>query len=99
METSVLVAYATKHGATAGIAEKIGEVLRESGLACDVKLAAAVDDLTPYQAVVLGSAVYMGAWRKEAASVVSPATISTCGSSAHARLSSLRGSRARHRTR
>ncbi|MFN8465079.1 MAG: flavodoxin domain-containing protein [Caldilineaceae bacterium] len=67
MATSVLVAYATKHGATAGIAERIGEVLRQAGLACDVKLAATVDDLTPYQAVVLGSAVYMGAWRKEAA--------------------------------
>ncbi len=70
MATSVLVAYATKHGATAGIAEKIGEVLREAGLACDVKLAATVDDLTHYQAVVLGSAVYMGAWRKEAAKLL-----------------------------
>jgi menaquinone-dependent protoporphyrinogen oxidase len=66
MVTSVLVAYATKHGATAGIAEKIGEVLRDAGLACDVKLAGTVADLAPYQAVVLGSAVYMGAWRKEA---------------------------------
>ncbi len=70
MATTVLVAYATKHSATAGIAEKIGEELREAGLACDVKPAATVDDLTSYQAVVLGSAVYMGAWRKEAAKLL-----------------------------
>jgi menaquinone-dependent protoporphyrinogen oxidase len=67
METRVLVAYATKYGATAGIADKIGQVLREAGLACDVKPAAEVGDLRSYQAVVLGSAVYMGVWRKEAA--------------------------------
>ena len=66
METRVLVAYATKYGATAGIAEKIGQVLREARLAVDVKLAGEVRDLAPYGAVVLGSAVYIGRWRKEA---------------------------------
>ena len=67
MENRVLVTYATKHGATAGIAEKIAQVLREAGLAVDLKPAGQVADVTPYQAVVLGSAVYMGRWRKEAA--------------------------------
>ena len=67
MEAPVLVAYATKYGATAEIAEKIGEVLREAGLQTDVMAAAKVTDLIPYQAVVLGSAVYMGKWRDEAA--------------------------------
>ena len=66
METRVLVAYATKYGATAGIAEKIGQVLQEAGLAVDVKPAGQAGDLAAYQAVVLGSAVYMGRWRKEA---------------------------------
>jgi menaquinone-dependent protoporphyrinogen oxidase len=66
MDVQVLVAYATKYGATAEIAEKIGQVLRQAGLRTDVLPADRVHDLTPYQAVVLGSAVYIGRWRKEA---------------------------------
>ena len=66
MESQVLVAYATKYGATAEIAEKIGEVLRQAGLPSDVVPADRVGNLGAYQAVVLGSAVYMGQWRKEA---------------------------------
>lgn len=67
METQVLVAYGTKHDATAGIAEKIGQVLREAGLAVDVQPAGQAGDPAAYDAVVLGSAVYIGRWRKEAA--------------------------------
>ncbi len=67
METRVLVVYATKYGATAGIAEKIGQVLQEAGLSVDVQPADQAGDPTAYQAVVLGSAVYIGRWRKEAA--------------------------------
>jgi len=62
----VLVAYASKRGATAEIAEKIGQVLEQAGLAVDVQPADRVSDLTPYRTVVLGSAVYIGRWRKEA---------------------------------
>jgi menaquinone-dependent protoporphyrinogen oxidase len=66
MDTQVLVAYATKYGATAEIAEKIGQVLGEAGLRAEVLPADRVSDLSPYEAVVLGSAVYIGRWRKEA---------------------------------
>ncbi len=66
MDVQVLVAYATKYGATAEIAEKIGQVLREVGLRADVLSVDRIGDLTSYQAVVLGSAVYVGQWRKEA---------------------------------
>ena len=66
MDKQVLVAYATKYGATAEIAEKIGEVLRQAGLPTDVLPADRVGDLSAYKAVVLGSAVYIGQWRKEA---------------------------------
>ncbi len=63
----VLVAYATKHGATTEIAEKIAQVLRQAGLEADVLPADRVNDLSAYQGIVLGSAVYIGRWRKEAA--------------------------------
>ena len=62
----VLVTYATKHGATAEIAEKIGEILTKEGLQTDVLPVKQVRDLTLYTAVILGSAVYVGRWRKEA---------------------------------
>ena len=67
MEKKVLVAYASKRGATAEIAERIGEVLEGRGLTADVLPADQVSDLAPYGAVVLGSAVYIGRWRKQAA--------------------------------
>jgi menaquinone-dependent protoporphyrinogen oxidase len=66
MDKQVLVAYATKYGATAEIAEKIGQVLRQEGLTTDVLPADRVNGLASYWAVVLGSAVYIGRWRKEA---------------------------------
>jgi menaquinone-dependent protoporphyrinogen oxidase len=61
------VTYATKYGATAEIAEKIGQVLRQAGLHTNVLPVDRVRDLSSYKAVVLGSAVYIGRWRKEAA--------------------------------
>jgi menaquinone-dependent protoporphyrinogen oxidase len=69
MDKQVLVAYATKYGATAEIAEKIGQVLRQAGLTADVLPADPAfgrADLSGYKAVILGSAVYIGQWRKEA---------------------------------
>jgi menaquinone-dependent protoporphyrinogen oxidase len=66
MDNRVLVAYASKYGATAEIAEKIAQVLRQAGLNTDVFPAGRVRDLNPYAAVVLGSAVYIGKWVKEA---------------------------------
>lgn len=67
MSEIVLVAYASKHGATAEMAAAIGDALQRAGLTVDVT---PVDSAPPpwgYYAVVLGSAIYMGAWRKEAA--------------------------------
>jgi len=67
MTNSILIAYASKYGATAEIAEKIGEVPRQAGLSTEVQAVDRVRDLTAYKAVVLGSAVYIGRWRKQAA--------------------------------
>lgn len=66
MPNRILVAYATKYGATEQIAQKIGEVLRQTGLKADVLPVDQVETLTTYQGVILGSAVYTGHWRKEA---------------------------------
>ena len=66
MEEKVLVAYATKYGATQGIAERVGQTLREAGLQVDVLPADRAGDPGTYAAVVLGSGVYMGQWRKPA---------------------------------
>jgi menaquinone-dependent protoporphyrinogen oxidase len=67
MTSNILVAFATKHGGTTGIAEAIGRTLRESaGLQVGVRPAAEVRDLADYQAVIVGSAVYMGNWQKDA---------------------------------
>lgn len=61
-----LVTYATKKGSTAGIAEAIGEELKRMGLEADVRPVEEVRDVRPYDAVILGSAIYFGKWRKEA---------------------------------
>ena len=66
MNDKVLVAYATKYGATAEIAEKIGEVLRQASLQVDVIDAERAGNVESYDEVVLGSAIYAGSWRKEA---------------------------------
>jgi len=64
--THVLVAYASKRGATAEIAEAIADALRQAGLEVDCRAAGEVGDLDSYNAVVLGSAVYMKRWQGDA---------------------------------
>lgn len=63
---NVLVAYASKHGSTAEIAEAVTQTLRDLGLNADCVGAGEVADLEPYDAVILGSAVYMKRWRGDA---------------------------------
>ncbi len=62
----VLVAYASAHHSTEEIAATIAGTLREAGLEVDLRPAEEVRDVTPYGAVVLGSAVYMLRWLKPA---------------------------------
>lgn len=66
MATKVLVAYATKHGSTKEIAEKVAEVLGNAGLAVDLYNVKEAPDPSACDAVVVGAAAYMGRWRKEA---------------------------------
>ena len=62
----VLVVYASRHGATRGIAQRIGEVLRTEGLEVDIAPAGHASGVGMADAVVVGSGVYMGTWLKEA---------------------------------
>src|SRR5512135_3636658 len=64
--TCVLVAYASKNGSTAEIAEAIAKELRAHKLDVDCLEAGDVRQLDSYQAVVLGSAVYMKRWQGSA---------------------------------
>ncbi|MFF0341413.1 flavodoxin domain-containing protein [Kribbella sp. NPDC004875] len=66
MSEKVLVSYATMMGATASIAGAIGARLRAAGLEADVREIGAVQAVTPYDAVLFGSAIYEGRWRPEA---------------------------------
>lgn len=69
MTRRILVAYATKHGSTAEIATAIGEEIRSAGYDVDVLNArdlAGARALEPYDAVVLGSALYAAHWQRDA---------------------------------
>ena len=67
---STLVVYASKHGATCGITERIAARLGEAGQEAEVRPVEAAGDLTSYEAFVVGSAVYAGHWQKEASAFV-----------------------------
>ena len=58
----VLVAAASRHGATQEIADAIGRTLDAEGVHASVTPIAEAGDPTGYDAVILGSAVYMGHW-------------------------------------
>ena len=64
--THVLVAVASRYGATFEIAEAIGATLADTGLDVAVRRAEDVEGLGGYDAAILGSAVYMGRWLEPA---------------------------------
>jgi menaquinone-dependent protoporphyrinogen oxidase len=62
----VLVAYASKMGGSKEIAEGIGTALADRGLPVDVSAAENADAPSGYDAVIVGSGLYAGRWRKPA---------------------------------
>ena len=66
----ILVAYASQHGATRGIADRIAEQLRLAGYVAEARPAGDAGDLTAYNAFVVGGAAYIGRWLKDASEFV-----------------------------
>lgn len=64
----ILVTYASKYGATKGIAERIARTLDAAGHRTTVRPIGG--DLGGYDAYVIGSAVYLGKWLPDARKVV-----------------------------
>jgi menaquinone-dependent protoporphyrinogen oxidase len=60
-----LIVHASRHGGTAGIAERIGEVLQARGIETTVRPASDRPDPATFDVVVVGSGVYMGSWLSE----------------------------------
>ncbi len=66
----MLVAVSSKHGSTKEIAESIGTTVREAGIEVEVVDAQQVESVAPYDAVIVGSAVYLGRWMGPARDLV-----------------------------
>ena len=67
----VLITAATRHGSTFEIASGIEDVLHTAGIETVLTVPERVTDLTGYDAVILGSAVYAGHWLEPAKQFVS----------------------------
>ncbi len=66
MDHKILIAYATRAGSTAEVAQKIAEVIAAKGLEVEVLPVRKVKDLAPYRAVIVGSAIRAAHWLPEA---------------------------------
>lgn len=62
----VLVAYGSKMGGTAGIAERLADTLRGRGHEVTLAPAGKAPRRERFDAVVVGSGLYAGRWRREA---------------------------------
>jgi menaquinone-dependent protoporphyrinogen oxidase len=62
----VLVAYASRHGSTKGIAERLAEKITSAGHVASAVPVREVRDAAGYDAFVVGSAAYLFHWLKDA---------------------------------
>ncbi|MGE0538733.1 MAG: flavodoxin domain-containing protein [Dehalococcoidia bacterium] len=63
---NAVVVAASRHGSTREIAQVIADELRRAGIETALRDARTVEEIGGYDAVILGSAVYMGNWLPEA---------------------------------
>jgi menaquinone-dependent protoporphyrinogen oxidase len=62
----VLITYGSERGGTAGLAYMLKAALAERAVSADVKACANVRNVDEYGAIVVGGAVYMGHWHRDA---------------------------------
>jgi len=65
MQSSVLIAYATRAGSTAEVAEAVGEAMQNDGVLAEVQPVSRIKSLAGREAVILGAPVYIGKFPKE----------------------------------
>lgn len=65
MLPEMLIAYVTRSGSTAEVAEALGVGLREAGIKVDVQPMTNVESIPAGKSVILGAALYMGGFPKE----------------------------------
>jgi menaquinone-dependent protoporphyrinogen oxidase len=65
MMPRALVVHASRHGGTAGIAQRLAEVLASAGVEVTVARASDMPDPSAYAACIVGGGVYMGSWVKD----------------------------------
>jgi len=66
MPGNVLVAYGSKRGSTRAVADAVAATLRAQGWVVDVEPAGTVKQVSRYDGVVLGGALYGGRWHRGA---------------------------------
>lgn len=62
----ILIAYGSKRGGTAGLAQMLDAELERMGFEVTVQEASEVEDLSRFDAVIVGGALYMERWHKSA---------------------------------
>lgn len=66
MNGKILVTYASRAGSTAEIAKAISKTLSQNGMQVDILPMQDVRELSPYHALVIGSAIHGAKWLPEA---------------------------------
>lgn len=70
VQVRVLVAYGSTRGGTAGLAHMVADAFTRHHVHSDVRRAGDVTDLSGYDAVVVGGALYNGRWHPDAVGFV-----------------------------
>ncbi|NNE95180.1 MAG: protoporphyrinogen oxidase, partial [Acidimicrobiales bacterium] len=59
---TVLIVYGSKYGSTGTVAHHIADILAQQGLQVEVRRPEQHPDLSQYDSVIIGSAIYAGRW-------------------------------------